>query len=159
MSQVITTHNADGRAVFSSKVPEQQNDFPIPLGQMTLLYSTHTMLEVINTEQDIDNYIRDRVAGFGPGVACPAGGTSGSILHLAPGLKSPMRRQPTIGVFYVLAGELMLHLDSGESRKLKPGDSGVLRGGMHSWSNETPDGCWAKLINFSQSIEPPDVNE
>lgn len=153
MSQSITTHDTDGKAVFCDRGEEQRKDFPIPLGRMTLLYSTHQMPENISTEQDIDKYLRDRESGFGPGAACPVGGTAVSILHFAPGLKSPMRRQPTIGVFYVLSGELLLHLDGGESRKFQAGDSGVLRGANHAWSNETPGDGWAKLINCSQSIE------
>lgn len=153
MAQSITTHNAEGNAIFNSEIPDRQRDYPIPLGRMTLLYSTHNMPEDVKAEKDIDQYLVDREGGFGPGVACPPSGSAASILHIAPGLKSPMRKQPTIGVFYVLEGVMMLHLDGGESRKFKAGDSGVLRGANHSWSNETPDGGWAKIINFSQSIK------
>lgn len=152
MAQFITTHNADGKAIFNNKI-EQQKDFPIALGRMTLLYSTHKMPENVDTQEDTEQYLIDREGGFGPGVACPPGGTAASLLHFAPGLKSPMRRQPTIGVFYVLEGELVLSLGGGELRRFKAGDSGVLRGANHSWSNETPDQGWAKVINFSQSIQ------
>lgn len=146
MSQFITSHHADGSANFNEQAPDQQKEFPIPLGKMTLLYSTHNMPEDVSGVRDIEQYLVDREGGFGPGVACPPGGSAASILHIKPGLKSPMRRQPTIGVFYVLEGEMVLHLDGGDSRRFKAGDSGVLRGANHSWSNETPGEGWAKIV-------------
>lgn len=150
MAHFITTHGADGKTVFSNKTATKQNEFPIPLGSMTILYSTHKFPESLDKEQDLEQYARDREAGFGPGVACPPGGTCGSILRLAPGLKSPMRKLATIGVFYVLEGEVTLHLDGGETKVFRTGDSGVLRGAMHSWENTTKES--ARLISFSQSI-------
>ena len=139
MSQIVTTHDANGKAVFSSSIPEQQRSFPIPLGRMTLLYTTHRSPPNVNTERDIDQFAHDRTDGLGPGVACPPGGTSASILQMAPGLQSPMRRIATLGMFFVLEGDIALLLDSGESRKFTAGDAGVIRGGMHSWRNETAE--------------------
>ena len=157
MSQIITTQNSDGKAIFSNKISEEQKDLPIPLGRMTLLYTSHSFPPNLSKEDDIDQYAHDRAHGLGPGVACPPNGTSASILHMAPGLKSPLRRQPTLGVFYVLEGVITLYLDGGESRTLRAGDAGVIRGSMHSWSNDTPGGGWAKLLSFSQSIKVLDV--
>lgn len=148
---MLVDHN--GKAVFSSKIPETQKHADVPIGKFTLLYTTHTLPAQISDEKDIDQYIYDREHGLGPGVACPPGGSCANILHMAPGLKTPLRKLPTLGMFYVLEGNITLHLDSGEERKMKAGDAGVIRSAMHSWTNETPSGGWAKLLAFSQYVE------
>lgn len=148
MSQTITTHDASGKAIFSTKGGLKTN--PMPLGQSTLLYSTHTPTPDIITEADIDRYLQDQTSGFGPGVPCPASGSSVSIVEVAPGLSSPTRKLNTLGVFYMLGGEVKLLMDGGEERVLKKGDSGVLRGAAHSWNNESRE--WAKMIAFSQGL-------
>ena len=158
MSQIITTHDANGKAIFSSKLPEQQHSFPIPLGNMTMLYTSHSFPPNVNSDQDMDQYAIDREKGIGPGVACPPGGTGVSIISMAPGLKTPLRRLPALGVFYVLEGQVILHLDSGESKMVKAGDVGVIRGAMHSWTNDTPNEGWARLLSVSQSIEPLEIS-
>lgn len=148
MSQFITTHDAAGKATFSSKGNLTTNT--MPLGKSTLLYSTHTATPNTITEADLDQYLKDQISGFGPGVPCPDGGSSISVVQVAPGLASPMRSLNTLGVFYMLEGEVKLVLDGGEERVLKKGDSGVLRGAAHSWKNEGKE--WAKLIAFSQGL-------
>ena len=152
MSHVITTQDANGRATFSSKVPEQRKQLPMPLGSMSFLYASHLFPPDISTEADIDTYVTCRDMGLGPGVACPPGGTAVSSIEIAPEMTSPMRKMPTLGIFYVLEGEVRLHLDGGDARLLKAGDSGVIRGSVHSWANETPDNGIVKLLSFSQSL-------
>lgn len=148
MSLSITTHNTAGKAIFSTKGSLQTT--AMPLGKSTLLYSTHSATPDITTEEDIAQYLHDQTAGFGPGVPCPADGSSISVVEVAPGLASPMRTLNTLGVFYMLEGEVTLVLDGGEERVLRTGDSGVLRGAAHSWKNES--GGWARLIAFSQGV-------
>ena len=127
----------------------------MPLGSMSFLYASHSFPPDISIEEDINAYAISREKGLGPGVACPPGGTAVSIIEIAPGLSSPMRKMPTLGVFYVLEGEVRLHLDGGDARLLKAGDSGVIRGSAHSWVNETPNDGVVKLLSFSQSTALP----
>lgn len=149
MSQFIATHDASGKAVFSSKAADLQPN-PMPLGTSTLLYSTHSPTPSVKTEADIEQYLHDRTAGFGPGVPCPPNGSSVSVIEVSPGLASPMRKLGTLGVFYVMEGEVKVILDGGEEKVLRKGDSGVLRGAAHSWKNES--GEVARLIAFSQGL-------
>lgn len=149
MSQVITTQEAKGKAVFSEKAPEQQTSFDFPIGKMTILSSTHSFAVKLDMENDIDTYLQHRMSGFGPGIDCPPQGTAASIIDLAPGLQSPMRRQQAVGVFYLLEGCVILQLDGGEKRTLK---AGVLRANVHSWKNVSRNDGSAKLLAFSQSI-------
>ena len=128
MSVIITTHDASGHAIFSSKVPEEQHSFDIPIGKMTLLYSIRDLPANLSTEKDIDDFAFNRINGFGPGVPAPPGGMSAYIMQMAPGLGMPMRRLPAMGVFYVLEGQMTLHLDSGEAKTFRTGDAGVVRG-------------------------------
>ena len=148
MSQGIATQTPSGSATFIPNTTLKSN--PMPLGKSTLLYSTHTPTPSTTTEEDITCYLHDQTAGFGPGVPCPANGSSVSIIEIAPGLSSPMRKLNTLGVFYMLEGEVKLVLDGGEEKLLRAGDSGVLRGVGHSWVNEGSG--WAKMIAFSQGL-------
>lgn len=150
MAQVITTTNAEGEAIFHTQTGTLKTN-PIPLGTSTLIYSSHSQPPTISpVEKDLTRYIHDRSTGFGPGVPCPPNGSSVSIIELAPGLASPMRALNTLGVFYLLEGEVRLVLDGGEERVLMKGDSGVLRGGGHSWRNDAD--APARMIAFSQGL-------
>lgn len=111
---------------------------------------THSATPQTTSDADIDQYLHDQTAGFGPGIPCPANGSSISFVEVAPGLSSPRRSLNTLGVFYMLEGEVKLVLDGGEEKALKKGDCGVLRGAAHSWRNESSER--AKLIAFSQGL-------
>ena len=69
--------------------------------------------------------------------------------------RSPFHRTMTLDVVYILEGVLELHLDSGEKRVLKAGDSVVQRAGMHKWINKTENDGWARMLGFTQSIPGP----
>jgi quercetin dioxygenase-like cupin family protein len=75
----------------------------------------------------------------------PGVGSADSVFH----------RTMTLDVVVMIEGVIEMHLDSGEKRTLKAGDSLVQRATMHSWRNVTPDGGWARWVVFIQAVEKP----
>lgn len=57
----------------------------------------------------------------------------------------------------ILEGEVDLVLDGGETRKLRVGDSVVMRGGMYQWVNQSGEGKWARMVAFAQDTVPVEV--
>jgi quercetin dioxygenase-like cupin family protein len=156
MSQVITTHNSSGQAIFSPKVPEEQHDLPLPFGGMRIIYTSNSVPTNLNSEADIEQYSHIRTAGLPGGAICPQGGTAAAIVSLKPGAQSPMHRTVTMDWAVILEGEVDLILDGGETRRLRVGDSVVMRGTMHQWVNRSSDG-WARMVAFAQDIVPVEV--
>jgi quercetin dioxygenase-like cupin family protein len=156
MSQVITTHNSSGQAIFSSKVPKEQHDLPLPFGEMRFIYTSNSVPTDLNSEADIDQYNQVRTTGLPGGAICPPGGTAAAIVSLRPGAQSPMHRTVTMDWAVILEGEVDLVLDGGETRRLRAGDSVVMRGTMHQWVNCSADG-WAKMVAFAQDIVPVEI--
>lgn len=154
MPHYVTTHNANGEAIFSQKVPPSNEPIATAFAPMTILYTTWTSPLDVSTDADIDQYTRDRKEGLGNKI-CPENGTATAILAIPPGGESPFHRTMTLDVVYVLEGTLELHLDSGEKRVLRAGDSVVQRAGMHKWVNSTENGGWARMLGFTQSVVEP----
>jgi uncharacterized cupin superfamily protein len=67
-----------------------------------------------------------------------------------------MHRTVTMDWAVILEGEVDLILDGGETRRLRVGDSVVMRGTMHQWVNRSSDG-WARMVAFAQDIVPVEV--
>jgi quercetin dioxygenase-like cupin family protein len=157
MSHLITTHNPSGHAIFSPKIPEEQHELPLPFGGMRIIYTSDSLPTNLNTEADIDNYCHIRTAGLPHGAICPPGGSAAAIVSLAPGTRSPMHRTVTMDWVVILEGEVELVLDGGERRRLRVGDSVVMRGSMHQWVNCSGDGGWVRMVAFAQDILPVEV--
>ena len=156
MSQLITTHNSSGKAIFSSKVPEEHHDLPLPFGGMRIIYTSNSVPTDLNSEADIDQYSHVRTEGLLGGAICPPGGTAAAIVSLEPGAQSPMHRTVTMDWAVILEGEVDLVLDGGETRRLRARDSVVMRGTMHQWVNRSAGG-WARMVAFAQDIVPVEV--
>jgi quercetin dioxygenase-like cupin family protein len=157
MSQFVTTHNISGQAIFSSKIHEEQHELPLPFGGMRIIYSANSLPTNLNTEADIDNYSHIRTAGLPNSAICPPGGSAAAIVSLAPGAKSPMHRTGTMDWAVILEGEVELVLDGGERRRLRVGDSVVMRGTMHQWVNRSGEGGWVRMVAFAQDVVPVEV--
>jgi quercetin dioxygenase-like cupin family protein len=157
MSQFITTHNTSGHAIFSPKIPEEQHELQLPFGGMRIIYTAKSLPTNLNTEADIDNYSQIRTTGLPNGAICPPGGSAAAIVSLAPGAESPMHRTVTMDWAVILEGEVELVLDGGERRRLRVGDSVVMRGTMHQWVNLSCDGGWVKMVAFAQDIESVEI--
>lgn len=157
MSQLITTHNSLGQAIFSSKVLEEQHHLELPFGGMRIIYTANLVPMNLNTEADIDQYCHIRTAGPPNGTICPPGGSAAAIVSLAPGAESPMHRTVSMNWAVILEGEVDLILDGGETRRLRVGDLVVIRGTTHQWVNRSGDESWARMVAFTQDIVPIEV--
>jgi quercetin dioxygenase-like cupin family protein len=70
------------------------------------------------------------------------------VVEYAPGLgrdDSGMHFTNTADHFYVIEGEVVLVLESGDV-VMKAGDIGIIRGVMHGWRNDSP--ARARLVTF-----------
>jgi quercetin dioxygenase-like cupin family protein len=77
---------------------------------------------------------------------------------LLPGLMDVMDPQhpgwhstPTIDLIYIVSGECTLKLDSGETVRLKAGDSLIQNGARHAWGN--PGGVPCALLVVSLGVK------
>lgn len=68
-----------------------------------------------------------------------------------------MHRTVTMDWVVILEGEVDLKLDGGEIRTLRAGDSVVMRGTMHQWTNRSPNDGRARIVAFAQDIVPVEI--
>ncbi|KAH7392865.1 hypothetical protein BKA66DRAFT_439000 [Pyrenochaeta sp. MPI-SDFR-AT-0127] len=59
--------------------------------------------------------------------------------EMGAGELSPMHVTPSIDFGIMISGEIVLILDSGEERTLKPGDIYVQKAANHAWENRTSE--------------------
>ncbi|KXL48695.1 hypothetical protein M433DRAFT_152183 [Acidomyces richmondensis BFW] len=146
MSHYITTHDSSAKAIFSDKVPIEHKLFPLPGGAMRMIGTAHAIPANISTEADIDQYAQDRTYGLPNNAFCPPRGAAAAIVTFEPGAESVMHRTSSLDFLVIIEGIVELHLDSGEMRTLKSGDSVIQRGTMHKWVNKTPNGGEVKMV-------------
>ncbi|OQU99046.1 Cupin domain-containing protein [Cladophialophora immunda] len=143
-SRHITTHNADGVAIFATADPADPSSSAagsispeptwsnFPTSGFGLAYATDTIPADFNGNADLDVY--NGYQQKHPGITIK-GGSVCRVVDMGPGAKSPMHRTVSIDYGVVLEGEVELELDSGEKRRLARGDIFVQRGTMHMWRN------------------------
>lgn len=128
INRLITTHNAEGKAVFSTALPEQAKQTLIGGEAVFALgYCSEEFPVDMNDEKDIKVY--ERYMSEAPGLVI----NSGTVLRyvdIAPGHISPMHRTVSLDYGIVIEGEIELVLDSGETRRMGPGDVAIQRGTM-----------------------------
>lgn len=135
--RVITTHNADGKAVISQELSQNPPRVDIPGMHFYLCYTLNQSPGVLEDNQDLREY-QDRLP-HNVGLSIP-GGTLLRVVDFLPGeSEGPIHRTKTIDFGVILEGELHLILDSGESTVLKRGDILVQRGTIHAWKNSTTE--------------------
>ncbi|KAK4609067.1 Cupin-domain-containing oxidoreductase srdD [Fulvia fulva] len=77
------------------------------------------------------------------------------IVTLGAGAVFPLHRTMTLDTILILEGVMELHLDSGEMKVVKAGDTIVQRGTMHMWKNVTPEGGKVRMVAVAQPIAGP----
>ena len=147
IKRVITDHDEHGKAVFSSRIPEQLEWQEVGvIAKFSLGYTTSRF--PVKLENDIDIADYEHYQQNTPGITIP-GGTVLRIVDMAPGAVSPMHRTVSLDYGVVLEGEVELRLDSGEGRLLQRGDVAVQRGTNHEWVN-TSKTTWARMLYVLQ---------
>ncbi len=171
-SRHITTHNADGKAIFQTPDPDNPSseavaaapappistiptwtNFPGATGAFGLGYATPTLQADFNKDADLASYYK--YLHEHPPVVIQ-GGTVFRVVDMAPGSSSPMHRTISLDYGVVLEGEVELELDSGERRRLPRGDIFVQRGTAHRWHNVS-DQQPARLLAVQLDSKPLQV--
>ncbi|KAK5946518.1 hypothetical protein PMZ80_000661 [Knufia obscura] len=156
----ITTHDANGKAIFDSTIPTEAPTRSVLNGDMhfSLMYTNNSFPASMSTPADIEAYAS--YLETPPAITIP-GGSVCRICNYAPGYLTPMHRTASMDFGVVLEGEIELVLDSGETRRLKRGDVVVQRGTNHAWRNVSPDvggvGQWARMLYVLESAVPVSV--
>jgi quercetin dioxygenase-like cupin family protein len=135
-SRHITTHTADGKAVFETSEAGSRSIQPtwtnFPNSAFGLAYATPTIPADFNANADLDAYYQ--LLTRHPGITVK-GGSVLRVVDMAPGATAPLHRTVSLDYGVVLEGEVELELDSGEKRRLPRGDIFVQRGTTHLWRN------------------------
>ncbi|KAF2172601.1 hypothetical protein M409DRAFT_16565 [Zasmidium cellare ATCC 36951] len=155
MSNYITTNNAEGKAVFTDKIPAPRYKIDTPNLTIEFVYTSHKSIPDLSTEKDIDQYVHDRINGLGPRGAMPPEGVAIAILTWKANAIAPWHRIMTVDTLYVIEGDMEFQLDGGETRILHAGDSVVGRATMHTGRNVTPNGGVVKLVGCSVPVIMP----
>lgn len=133
--RVITTHNAEGKAIISQEVDQNPPRFDIPGMHFYLCYTLNQSPGILDNNQDLAAY-RDQLP-HNVGLSIP-GGTLLRVVDFLPGeSEGPMHRTKTVDFGVIIEGELELILDSGESTLLRRGDIIIQRGTIHAWKNNS----------------------
>ena len=166
LQRYITTHDKDGKAVFSSSLPGMAPSREVMGGDMqfALMYTNPSFPVDMSKEKDISVYTDYLTT---PPAITIQGGSVCRVCDYPPGYLTPMHRTQSLDFGVVLEGEIELVLDSGETRLLKRGDVAVQRGTNHAWRNVTPDETidgkkvakWARMFYVLQSAKPIEVND
>ncbi|RFU74294.1 cupin domain [Trichoderma arundinaceum] len=150
--RVITTHNADGQAVFSEELSQHPPRFEIPDIHFYLCYTLNQSPGVLENNQDLKEY-QDRLP-HNVGLNIP-GGTLLRVVDFLPGdAEGLMHRTKTVDFGVILEGELQLILGSGESTVLKRGDIVVQRGTIHAWKNNSATEVARAFFVLTDAVMP-----
>jgi len=142
----ITTNDVDGTAKFHVSEPDQWARVN-PHFAMSIIYSTSTSPPSLSDNNDIATHERLVASGWLGPVA--ADGTVCNMVEIGPGIEKPyMHRTQTLDYGVVIAGEVELTLDGGETRTMKAGDVVVQRATMHAWRNPS-ETDWARVFFVS----------
>ncbi|KAJ5691966.1 hypothetical protein N7462_001389 [Penicillium macrosclerotiorum] len=148
----ITTHSADGEAVFVShaQVPDYMPSQPAGEdGEIALLYATESVPTSIADEADIAMY--DEFLHQPPGLTTGTG-TVFRMVDIRPGKVTPMHRTVSLDYGVVVEGEVDLILDSGSSRLLRRGDVCIQRGTAHAFGNRSQTE-WCRMLFVFLTME------
>jgi quercetin dioxygenase-like cupin family protein len=155
VNRFITTHDSEGKAIFSEKFKEELPSTLLPDGDaaFSLGYTSAGFPVDLNKDADLDVY--ERYMDKAPGITI-SNGTVLRYVDMSPGLLSPMHRTVSLDYGVVLEGEVELVLDSGETRLMKRGDVAIQRGTNHAWRN-TSKTEWARMMYVLQPSQPLNV--
>ncbi|WP_193743747.1 cupin domain-containing protein [Flavobacterium sp. 83] len=124
--RIVTGHNLEGTAVFTSD--EEFETVVIPTGDaaMTTLWTTATVPADCNDETDGAK----RDAG-----TTLKGGSVIRIVDMLPGASSPLHRTDSIDYGIIISGEIELELENNVSKRIGAGEIIIQRGTLHKWKN------------------------
>jgi len=155
VQRFITTHNSEGKAVFSEKFKEELPSTLLPDGDASFLLGYTSAGFPVDLNKDADLNVYGSYMEKAPGITI-SNGTVLRYVDMSPGLFSPMHRTVSLDYGVVLEGEVELVLDSGETRLMKRGDVAIQRGTNHAWRNASKTE-WARMMYILQPCQPLEV--
>lgn len=144
--RVVTTHDADGKAVLMTDGPADNPTSRRPGHRSQLIWTTDATPADLSNDEDMGA----RDVGRPP----PPGGTIFRVLELQPGVAAEMHRTGTIDYVVVISGAVDMEMDDGLEVRLEAGDVLVQRGTYHSWANRGTVPCRlaAVLIDANEFV-------
>ncbi|GLS16130.1 cupin domain-containing protein [Hydrogenophaga electricum] len=174
--QVITGHNAQGKAIFTEdREVEASTAALMPGLGFHMLWSTPGISTFPDDgrESGSPSYFppegghRFLIFTIPATREAPAPGTDLVVARadadrLLPGLLEKMEpdhpgmhRSDTIDFIYVLEGEIVLELDDGRETLLRTGDTAVQNGTRHAWRNRSGSPCRLLVCMAGARHQPP----
>ncbi|GKT40194.1 uncharacterized protein ColSpa_00375 [Colletotrichum spaethianum] len=148
----ITTHDANGRAVFSDAFPVEVTADALPNMFFHTCYTTSESPVSMGDDKDLAAYAPHHPRM--PTLHLPSGSVL-RVVDFGPNTEPMMHRTESCDYGIVLKGEVECHLDDGNVRKLSEGEIMIQRGTMHGWKNATDK--WARVVFCLQPAEPVKV--
>jgi quercetin dioxygenase-like cupin family protein len=154
VNRFITTHNSEGKAVFSTALEDESKMKPLPDNMgFALSYTTQGFPVDLSDDKDITHY--STYLNNEPGLTI-SNGTVLRHVDFVPGKPCAMHRTVSLDYGVVLEGEIVCELDSGETRHMKRGDVCIQRGTMHAWRNPS-ETEWCRMLFVLQSCKPLEI--
>jgi hypothetical protein len=130
---VLTTHAADGTSIFGA-----DREVPLfrplgPAGSSFAVFDRRGAVPVNNQEAT------GEYAEMLP--RCPPSGVIFCVSNIAGNFTVPMHRTLSIDYAVVLTGEIVLRLDNGDEKTVRPGEYIIQGGENHQWINRTDETC------------------
>lgn len=156
-NRYVTTHNAEGKAVFCQTLGEALTTYEVPGMLYYEAYKTFEAPVNLTDEADIKE-VQSHAAEDGTISFPKPGATILRYCDWPPGGSSPLHRHETMDFGIVVHGEMEAIMDSGETRLLKVGDCIVQRNTLHAWRNPSATEH-ARVIFVIQGCPPVKVGE
>lgn len=151
VQRYITSHNKEGKAIFSTKFADESEMKANSDGiAFALSYTTRGF--PVDMEQDKDFGVYEKYLKDAPGLVV-SGGTVLRHVDIPPNKVCAMHRTVSLDYGCVLEGEVDLLLDSGEVRTMRRGDVAIQRGTMHQWINKS-ETEWTRMLFVLQESKP-----
>lgn len=160
---VITQHRADGKSEYAPAADQTPAKYHAieGCGLVQDLFATTGFPPSVsdtNDSKDMEATVKVREEGLlHTGRITVDNGLVAEMVLLEPGGSSSMHRTRTIDLIVLVEGEVELELDGGERRRFKQGDTMVIRGAGHKWTNVSGEGKWAKLFAATIDAKPVEV--
>ena len=136
--RVVTSHDADGKAVVWIDGDATNHKFPSEKISSTLMWSTDATPTQILSDADEGA----RILGTTP----PPGGSRFTMMEFQPGNVGHLHRTDTVDYVICLAGEIDMELAEGQCVTLKSGDVVIQRGTNHAWINRGDRPCRLAVV-------------
>lgn len=130
---VVTTHAADGTSIF--KADSEVSLFQ-PFGPAVSSFAVFDMRGAVPVSN------QDTMGEYAATLPrCPPGGVIFCITNIPANSAVPMHRTLSLDYAIVLTSEIVIRLDNGEEKTVRPGEYIVQGGANHQWINRTDETC------------------